>query len=208
MDDDIVKIPLAGDDLQKDRIDHEDQKRHGAIDDRDAHEAPRDEPAGSPELLIQIKGRGIADDNRRRRRLADQDRDAERERQEMRQMPPLAPDHDDAVMDQKKRHDQQHDQSCGDQKEQRAAHIVPEEAEHKGHRAEQREKQQVAVAVAAAVLVKCISEERPEADCRKQKNYLIHRSAFLFRRKSKIKFSISHAAPCGKTDAPTRYLFL
>ena len=163
VDDDVVKIILSGDDLQKQRVDHKYEKRHRSVDDRHADQAACNEPAGSIERPIRRERRGILHE-KNRCRLPHEDGGAERQREQMRKVLSLSPEHDDPVMDQEKRDDEKRDRHRDEHGKHGAAHVVPEQAENKRDHAQQREKQQIAVAVTAPILLKAMQKHCPEAD--------------------------------------------
>ena len=168
MDDDIVKITLAGDDLQKNAVDHEHQKAHRDIDDRDAEEhADTVDPAqGGFEDPIFSAEHGDQHGDQRRD-LAERDDDPEEQRQQIRETAPLTLEHDDSVTDEEDRHDQQRYEDRDHHHDQNGFLMLAGKERQRKDGACQREKQKITVAVSASVIDKRDDQQRPEEDhCR------------------------------------------
>ena len=107
VDDQIVKIILAGNDLQKQRIDHKDQKGYGKIDHRYAQKQAEGNQKAEPlvsdlfprnhRCSVHIEKGGY---------LADPDDNTEDQRQKIRQPESFPLNHHDSVVNQKQRHNQ------------------------------------------------------------------------------------------------------
>lgn len=165
VNDDVVKILFPWDDLQKQRVDHEDQERHGAVDDRHAEHRQRNGEKGfwNQEGLYFIGG-DHAHDAGDKDRLPGQDDQPEQQGEQLGQAPSFPFHHHDPVVDQEKGDDQDAQQDRVNDKQNGDAPGGAKEVDHQRKQGKNRQEQGVAVSVPAAVFVKQVRKQGPAGE--------------------------------------------